>query len=177
MAKITEPGDYSVTVQTVEIGESSKGTPQIYLFFVTDTDPSDSIAGWLYLSPKALPHTVKALREAFDFDGDFENLEAQVKDKPCSITVKLEQDQSGNEQPRVQWINKAGGGYKSKPLTDAGNFLKNLTAQAKRIPKEAPKAAGTAPKAAPAAQAQRYSAPPPRPARPAAAPAPHEDPY
>jgi hypothetical protein len=153
MSKLTEPGRYAATVTTVEFGESEKkGTPFINLYLNTE---AGSIGAWLYLSDAALPHTVKTLRSAFDFDGNFETADEQIKGKECSITVENEADDKGVERLRVKWINAVSS---SKPIENKESFLKALSQKASRIPKEAPKAGG-APKAAPTKAA---------PARPAA---------
>jgi hypothetical protein len=142
MAKITEAGRYAATVTTAEFGETDKGTPFINLYLNSD---AGTIGAWLYLSDAALPNTVKSLRSAFGFDGNFETAIEQIKGKPCSITVENETDDKGVERLKVKWINAVNN---SKPIADQGSFLKNLTQKAARIPKEAPKAGG-APKAAP----------------------------
>lgn len=152
MSLIKSAGRYAVTANDAELGESEKtGTPYLAIQFVTET--GDELAGYLYLSDKALPYSLKTLREVFGFDDDFGTVVEQVKGKPASIVVELE-TYEGKERAKIQFINKQG--REAKPLADAGSLLASLTAKAKRIPAAAPKAAPsarpapTAPKAAPA---------------------------
>jgi len=153
MPKIENPGRYDVQVQTCEFGQSSRGTPQIYLFFSCGEGAEKAgIAGYLYLSDAAFKNTLKTLRDAFGFDGNFETLAQQVQDKECSISVEMEGDDKGNEWARVKWINAK---KASTPIADETNFLRNLTQKAKRIPPDAPKAPPANRPTAPAAQKQR----------------------
>lgn len=131
MATINEAGTYDVTVTSPEFGESNSGTPFLTCSFKTAS--GDTIQGWIYLSAKALPHAKKTLEDAFDFDGNFEKLIDQIDGKPCKIVVELE-EYEGRERAKVKFINSVNGGYKAKPLANASSFLKNLTAQAKKLP-------------------------------------------
>jgi hypothetical protein len=137
MPQITEAGDYAVKVQTSEFGQTETGTPFFTMEFVTAE--GDSIRGWLYLSDKALPYSVKALKEAFGFDGNFEALADQVNQKDCRIVVNIE-EYEGKERAKVQFINNANGGYRAKTLEGGSSFLKALSEKAKRMPAPAPKA-------------------------------------
>jgi hypothetical protein len=157
MPTIQNPDRYAVTVKAAEFGETKTGTPYLSLEF--STEAGETITGWLYLSEKALANSVKTLRDAFGFDGDFETVIEQVVSKPCSITVELE-EYEGKERLRVKWIN---GPRSSKPIDNQAEFLKALSAKAARIPKEASRA-GTAPAKAPA-----KAAPAPAKAAPKAA--------
>lgn len=154
MPLITNPGRYLSTVSTAEFGESNNGTP--FLRLDINTNDGESISGWLYLSEKALPNSVRTLRDAFGFDGNFETVIEQVAGKPCSITCESE-EYEGKERIRVKWINAP---RLSKPIDNQGAFLKALSAKAARIPKEAPKAG---------------AAPVKLPPKPAAKPAPKAD--
>lgn len=157
MPTIQNPDRYAVTVKSAEFGETKNGTPFLSLGFSTETD--ETIVGYLYLSEKALANSVKTLRDAFGFDGNFETVIEQVVSKPCSITVELD-DYEGKERLRVKWIN---GPRSSKPIDNQAEFLKALSAKAARIPKEASRS-GTAPAKAPA-----KAAPAPAKAAPKAA--------
>lgn len=140
MPKIENPGRYMVTVQSAEFGESENtGTPFLNLYLVDEN--KTGIGAWLYLSEKALPNTIKTLRDAFGFDGDFETAVAQVTGKPCQITCEMEDNGRGEDRLKVKWINAP---RRSAPINDQGSFLKSLTAKAARIPAAAPKA-GSAP--------------------------------
>lgn len=159
MPTIQNPDRYAVTVKSAEFGETKNGTPYLALEFITEA--ADTITGWLYLSEKALANSVKTLRDAFGFDGDFETVIDQVGSKPCSITVELE-EYEGKERLKVKWIN---GPRTSKPIDNQSAFLKALSAKAARIPKEATRA-GAAPAKAPAKAA---------PAKASAKPAPKQE--
>lgn len=113
-------------------------------------DDGDTITGWLYLSDKALPYSVKALKDAFDFDGNFETLPDQVNQKGCRIVVELE-EYEGKERAKVKYINNINGGYKARALEGGSEFLKQLSEKAKRLPVPAAKAPAKAP-AKPAAK-------------------------
>lgn len=152
MPTIQNPDRYAVTVKSAEFGETKNGTPYLALEFATEA--AETITGWLYLSEKALANSVKTLRDAFGFDGNFETVVEQVAGKPCSITVELE-EYEGKERLKVKWINAP---RSSKPIDNQAEFLKALSAKAARIPKEAARP-GTAPAKAPAKAA---------PAKPAA---------
>lgn len=133
MSSIQNPGKYPATVSSAEFGESSTGTPYLRIDF--NTEAGESIAGYLYLSEKALPNSVRTLRDAFEFDGNFESAVEQITGKPCSITVENE-EYDGKERMKVKWINSP---RSSKPIDNQESFLKSLSAKAARIPKEAPK--------------------------------------
>jgi len=148
MPTITEAGDYTATVTKAEFGESKNGTPFIALNFKTG---DDTITGWLYLSDAALPHSLKALKDAFHFDGNFETCADQVNGKPCRIVVELD-TYEGKEKAKVKFINHIDGGYKPAPIANAQSFLKALTAKAARLP-GAPVSAPRAPLAKPAPKA------------------------
>jgi hypothetical protein len=133
MPTINTAGRYDVRVQTCEVGQTESGSARIYLFFTTEEH--ESIGGWLYLTEKAFPYTVKTLREVFDFDGNFETVVSQVQEKQCSITVEIE-EYNGKERAVVKFVNRYGSGPigAGAPIADATSFLRNLTAKAKRIP-------------------------------------------
>ena len=142
MSKIETAGDHQVTVKTAEFGESEKGTPFVQILF--ENQSGQSITGWLYLSEAALAGSVKTLRNAFAFDGNFETLPGQLVGKPCSVTTEFE-EYNGQERLKVKWIN--GLRKPAKPLSGGNAFLKNLTAKAARIPNAAPVTAPKAPTA------------------------------
>jgi hypothetical protein len=145
MPQIKEAGDYASKVITSEFGQSNSGTP----FFTMEhvNDDGDTIRSWLYLSDEALPYTIKTLRDAFNFDGNFETLCDQVNQKDCRIVVKIE-EYEGKERAKVQFINNINGGYKAKTLEGGNSFLKALSEKAKRIPVPAAKTTTTAKPAA-----------------------------
>lgn len=152
MPLITNPGKYAATVSASEFGESKNGTP--FLSIDLNTAEGESITAWLYLSEKALPSSVKTLRDAFDFDGNFETVCEQIVGESCSITVEAE-EYEGKERLRVKWINSP---RSSKPIDNQSEFLKALSAKAARIPKEAPKTPPPV-KSAPKPPAAKPSAP------------------
>lgn len=137
MTTINTVGRHSAIVQASEFGESGTGTPYLRIDFAGDGEASEgSISAWLYLSEKALPNTVRTLRDAFGFDGDFETVSEQIADKPCSLTCESERYED-KDRVKVKWINAP---RTSRPIADQSSFLKTLSAKAARIPKEAPKA-------------------------------------
>jgi hypothetical protein len=148
------------TVSTAEFGESTNGTP--FLRLDLNTTEGESISGWLYLSEKALPNSVRTLTDAFGFNNDFETVIDQVTGKECSITCEAEEYQ-GKERMRVKWINAP---RQTKPIDNQNDFLKALSVKAARLPKPAPKAG--APVKAPVKPAAA-------PVKPAAKPAPKAD--
>jgi hypothetical protein len=147
MSLIQSPGKYAATVASAEFGESEKGTPFLKIDF--NTDQGESISGWLYLSEKALPGSLRTLREAFEFDGNFETVVDQITGKPCSITCENE-EYDGKERIKVKWINSP---RSSKPIDNQESFLKALSAKAARLPKEAPRAGSAPTKTPPPAKA------------------------
>jgi hypothetical protein len=145
MPLINTAGRHAVTTTSCEFGESGKGKP--YVAFDFKRDDGATLLGFLTLvdkddANKISEHTLKTLREVFDFDGNFETLPTQAVGKPCSIVTEFEPDEKGQDKLRVRWINPLSS---VKPLANASGLLKSLTDQAKRIP---PKA-GTTPKPAP----------------------------
>lgn len=164
--KINTVGRHTALVSAAEFGESEKGTPFVSLTF-TDEERTSTITGYLYLSEKALANSVKTLRDAFGFDGNFETLIEQVVDKPCSITNELE-EYEGKERVKVKWIN---GPRSSKPIDNQSEFLKQLSAKAARIP------AKSSPGAAPTKQAPAQRQTPATPAKNPNAPATKEVPF
>ena len=67
-------------------------------FFVSlgfKTDDGECIYTRLYLTDRAIEHSVKKLRDAFDFDGDFGNIESCVLDKRCKIVVAERESENG----------------------------------------------------------------------------------
>lgn len=148
MPLINTTGRHEVTAKTGTFGESKNGTPFIEISFSDDSGAT--INGWLYLSEKAFENSLKTLRDAFGFNGNFETLPAQIEGKRCSITTEEEADDKGVLRLKVKWINAL---RVVIPLKDGG-ALKKFTAMAARIPNvDRPKAATNAPKAAPAAKA------------------------
>lgn len=162
MPLIKNPGRYTATVKSAELGQSAeKGTP--YLSFLFATEQGEELTGYLYLSDAAFERTTKTLREVFGFDNNFETVVEQVTGKEASIVVEIENFE-GRDRAKVKWINAVGGGA-GKPLENAGTLLAQLSAKAKRIPAAAPTAARTAAPASRPAPAAR-PAPAPKPAAP-----------
>lgn len=160
MPLIKNPGRYTATIESAELGQSeAKGTP--YLSLLCKTAEGEELTAYLYLSDAAFERTTKTLREVFGFDNNFETVVAQVTGKECSIVVEAE-EYEGKTRMRVKWIN-AVGGSSGKPLENAGSLLAQLSAKAKRIPAAAPSAARTAAPASRPAPAAR-PAPAPKPA-------------
>lgn len=132
MPLLEEEGRFVAKVTNAELGEASTGTPFVQLNFDTD---EGSTSGRLYLSDKAFDWSLEVLKEAFGFDGDFEDL-AQLTNKECSITTEFEEYQSNGEWKktlRVKWINTKGG-----PKMEAGarqSLAARLSAKAGVKPK------------------------------------------
>jgi hypothetical protein len=152
MPKITEAGEYLATVTSADFGESEKGSPYLTLAFATEDGAH--IRAFLYLTEKAFPYTLKALKEAFGFDGAFEkdgkdNVAPQVVGRQARITVELE-EYEGEERAKVKFINNVNGGFQAKPVANLQSFLKGLSDKARKIPGPAPsKPAPSASKPAP----------------------------
>ena len=147
MPRLETPGRHAAKATAAEFGQSEKGTPFIQISFET---VEGSITGWLYLSEKALPGSLRTLRQAFGFDGNFETAADQIVGKDCSIVCEVENFE-GADRLKVKWINSPSS---TVPLDNKDDFLKSLTAKAARIPKEAPKAGHAPTKAAPAPKVQ-----------------------
>lgn len=132
MPQIQVPGRYAATVTDAEFGESPKtGTP--YLQLSLETEEGEYTTAWLYLSEKAFENTTKRLKDAFDFDGDYETAVKQVRGKPCSITVEEEEDDHGKVRLRVAWVNPP---REVRPV--GGDFLARLSAKARQMGLAAP---------------------------------------
>lgn len=159
MPLIQNPGRYTATVESAELGQSEKGTP--FLALLCKTEQGDELTAYLYLSDAAVERTIKTLREVFAFDNNFESVVQQVTGKPCSIVVEAE-EYEGKTRMKVKWVNSVGGSS-AKPLENSATLLAQLSAKAKRIPAAAPAAARTAAPAARPAPAAK-PAPAPKPA-------------
>ena len=140
MPLIKTDGTYTATVQSAKFGQSDNGTPFIQFAFVAD---EGEITGWAYLSEKAFENTVKSLREAFGFDGNFEGLNPAEdgsfdcwNGKQCKIVVVLE-EYDGKERAKVKFINGLNGGVSSKPISNQRSVLAALSGKAARIPVKA----------------------------------------
>jgi len=142
MPKIATADRHEVTVKDAVFGESPNGTPFVELAF--ENDKGESITGWLYLSEAAFKNSLKTLRMAFGFNGDFETLPTQVANKRCAITTEFE-EYNGEERLKVKWINAIRAVI---PLKEGASFLKKLTAMAARVPVEQRVKAPVTPKAA-----------------------------
>lgn len=132
MSKINTAGRHAATVKSAEFGESKNGTPFLQIEFQSE-DGDSAITGWLYLSEKALENSVRTLRAAFQFDGNFETVVEQIQDKPCSVTVESE-EYEGKDRMKVKWIN---GPKTTKAIDNQSAFLKNLSARTARLPVKA----------------------------------------
>jgi hypothetical protein len=143
MPLIKNPGRYTATVESAELGQSEKGTP--FLALACKNEAGDELTAYLYLSDAAVERSVKTLREVFAFDNNFETVVQQVTGRTCSIVVEMETFE-GKERAKIKWVNTVGGST-SKPLDNAASLLAQLSAKAKRIPAAAPSAA-SAPRAA-----------------------------
>ena len=114
MPLLEKEGRFVAKVTAAELGEAKTGTPFVQLNFETD---EGSLSGRVYFSEKAFERSLGVLKEAFAFDGNFENLD-QIKGQECSITTELESYESNGETKeslRVKWINPKGG-----PQMEAG---------------------------------------------------------
>jgi hypothetical protein len=129
-----------VTIKNAEFGESDTGTP----FFRLDCerDDGDFISAWIYLSEAAFAQAVKTLRDAFQFNGDFETAISQVTGRRCSIVTEFE-NFNGKDRLKVKWVNSLRAPV--KPIEGGVSFLKKLTKDAKRVPIDAPRARASAP--------------------------------
>jgi hypothetical protein len=158
MPLIKNPGRYTATVKTAELGQSAeKGTP--YLSLLCKTAEGDELTAYLYLSDAAFERTTKTLREVFGFDNNFETIVEQVTGKECSIVVEAE-EYEGKTRMRVKWVNTVSGSS-GKPLENAGSLLAQLSAKAKRIPAATPTSSRTAAPASRPAPAARPPTPKP----------------
>lgn len=183
MARIKIPNTYSpCTVLSAELGSSEKNNTPFIALEISEDATGDTITGFVYLSEKALEGSVKTLRDVFGFNDDFESVIEQIVNKPCSIVVEAEVDDSGKERIRVKWINNINKVRSNKPIENATGFLQALSSKAKRIVREAPASGAPArpmPAPRPAAPARPpMPAPRPRPAAaPATPPAPESNPF
>lgn len=124
-------GVKSAKVVAARFIESKSGKPAIEICFSfveksTETEEKLFWQGWL--SEAAIDHTMKTLVEVLEYNGSLEVDDEGVltdkkafTDKEVSITVELEarRDEEGQEKldeegntivdPRIKWVNKAGG--------------------------------------------------------------------
>lgn len=167
MEKLNELGRFRATVIATDFGQAASGTPYLYIALVAETAAGQrATSKYLYLSEKSFERTVRQLRVAFGFDGNFENIE-QILGKEIEIETHMEADQKGGEAKlRVKDFDAGG-----TPLDDKPNLLRQWSEKARRIPLTPPPAA--APTTRPAAAARPATAARPAPAtRQAPPPAP-----
>lgn len=132
MALIQKAGRHEVTIRKAEYGQNNT-TKTPYFWMEGVNAEGDSIGVWLWLSDKAFERTDKALKEAFDFNGDYSeaSIIPQVTNKPCQFVVELEADEKDPKKtyPRVKWVNKAGtvGAVEHSPIDQQADFLAALT--------------------------------------------------
>ena len=131
MNKLEKEGRFNARVEDIELGYSGNSTPQLIIDLTTE---EGYISAWLYFSESAFDFSLKTLKEAFGFDGDFEKIE-QIKGKDCSITVEEEEDQSGKLRLRVKWINAP---RVELEEGEKQNLAQNLTKLAQSLGKKDP---------------------------------------
>jgi len=147
MSKLNKEGKFTAVViedpgnGLFEAGD--KKTPGIRLWLaVTDEGPEKGLvidwSGWL--TDGAFDNTLKALAEAFEFEGDFGALATNGNlffGKPCSITTEFE-EYKGKSHCKVRWLNPVGGGAPA-PMdqTAAKGLAAKLTARAAALRKAA----------------------------------------
>lgn len=90
--------------------------------------------GWL--SAKALPYTMKVVREVFNLT-DLNQLydgKVDLTDMPCSFTTENE-DYNGKTQLKVKWLNPMGGKASSPgpKSDDVKAFIVSINAKAKAL--------------------------------------------
>lgn len=102
-----------------------KGTPSIRigLRVVNDVADDGKIIFWDgWLSDKAMPVTMRALVEAFNFDGDLSSLVNggfTFEDLPCAFYAESE-EYDGKSRIKVKWLNpRDGWAVKELPEEDA----------------------------------------------------------
>jgi hypothetical protein len=165
MSLIQSTGRHIVTASATTFGSTDSGKDFVQI--TCTNEAGEVITGWLYLTEAALASSVKQLREAFGFDGQFATLVEQVDGKQCAVEV-VSENYNGKDRMKVKWFNSAtgGGAPVAKPMANQAARLAALTAAAGRIPSATPKpaaarppAAAPAPKPAPAAATVTEDAP------------------
>jgi hypothetical protein len=91
--------------------------------------------GWL--SDKAMPFTIKTLREAFGFNGDLNALQdgkVTFADMPCSFTTANE-DYNGKTNLKVKWLNPINKQSSTPALAsdEVKAFIATINAKAKAM--------------------------------------------
>ncbi|MCA1995928.1 MAG: hypothetical protein LDL56_01735 [Armatimonadetes bacterium] len=105
MPQLKLPGRYPATVLQASVGEAQNANHTPYAMLLLRTDQGEQTDAFLYLSEKAFDRSVRTLVEVFGFNGDFETLDEQLRDKRCAIVAEEEQDDFGRPRVRVRWIN------------------------------------------------------------------------
>lgn len=114
MRKISNEGRYEATVIFADVRQS-ENTGKFFVSLGFKTDDGECIYTRLYLTDKAIEHSVKKLRDAFDFDGDFGNIESCVLDKRCRIVVAERESGNGKTFLDVKYINRIGSNSSVEP--------------------------------------------------------------
>lgn len=120
-----QAGQYEAKIVDYGAGETSKGTPRIFVKFeVVDGNPlgGEKIFWHGYLSAGAINNTLKALLVMGCTSPDLEPLKNGPEsglldmDTPVSITVE-EEEYQGKITPKVKWVNALGGSKFRKDVT------------------------------------------------------------
>lgn len=142
-----------------------KGTPSIRigLRVVNDVVEEGKIIFWDgWLSDKALPVTMRALVEAFNFDGDLSKLVNggfTFEDLPCAFYAEAE-EYEGKSRVKVKWLNAPGGrAVKELPAEDAKAIVALFGGKAKAAAVEAKAEIGNPVKEAAKAPEKAVAAP------------------
>lgn len=120
-------GRYDAKILSAELTEASTGTPQVAI--ALEVENSEEFSGELitwfgFLSEKAFPFTLKALRAIGFIGSDITAIETQ-KLMPASIVVEMD-EWEGQERPKVKWLNARGSGPNLTPMSNKADFAKAM---------------------------------------------------
>lgn len=159
-----EPGIYTGTLQSIEFGKSSNGTPTIAIEWFIEAEDTYRTSYW-YISLKAKKNTFKKLK-FIGFNGDFQNPEATLEstDLRCKIEPYTNPD-TGDEEDKERWdlARWGGAGVEAADKKTAkdlnAQWRKDVGAPAKK--KKAAPDPEPDPEPEPEAEAEAPAAPPP----------------
>lgn len=116
-------------MQDCALAESKNKTPSLKVKLRTS---EGELYHDFYLSDKAFENSIKNLREAFSFDGDFSNLD-QFLDQECQIVVEHE-EYNDELRARVRYVNhKDGRGVAKLDEAKAKSLAETLNSKARRL--------------------------------------------
>jgi hypothetical protein len=112
-----DAGNYRAKAKSWDLGTAGSGTPQVGIEFELLDHAGQSITYYGFLTDKALPHAVKAMRSCGWQGADLADLSGM--DANEVVLVVEHETYEGKTSAKVKWVNSAGGLAMSNSLQGA----------------------------------------------------------